>query len=204
MKFSIAAALIALSAAVTVSAGDYSTDGTVYIYENSMDHPKTTFIKKGSGNQVVTNGAACKGAETLPGTGDAISATFTTVNNQWDFNGKHENEIYMGYIKVGDQCLTITKGSPLALGTCPSFDEEIKVGNKFAWFHDKRNSAIWAYAGDADADENNGVNFASDNLQSTGKSLNGIGMQEDTDTNTFMGINHVSLGHAAKKPKGCE
>ncbi|ORZ11474.1 hypothetical protein BCR42DRAFT_421198 [Absidia repens] len=203
MKFSIAAALIALSAA-TVSAADYTYDGTVYVYVNSMDHPRTTFLKKGLNNEVLTNGAACKGSETLPGTGDSISGTFTTVNNQWDFNGEHDNEIYMGYIKVGEQCLSLTKGNALKLDTCPSFDEQIKVGNKFAWFHDKRNSAIWAYGGDADAIENNGINFSRDNLQSTGKTLNGIGMQDDSETNTFMGLGHVSLGHGAHGPTGCQ
>ncbi|ORZ11457.1 hypothetical protein BCR42DRAFT_100091 [Absidia repens] len=95
MKFSIAAALVALSAA-SVSAADYSYSGTVYAYLNNMDHPKTSFVKKGSDSQVVTNGAGCKGTDLLPGTGDSLSGTFTTVNNQWDFNGKHDNEIYMG------------------------------------------------------------------------------------------------------------
>ncbi|CAO3588373.1 unnamed protein product [Absidia cylindrospora] len=207
MKFSIAAALVALSAA-SVSAADYSYSGTVYAYLNNMDHPKTSFLKKGSGdtdNQVVTNGAGCKGTDLLPGTGEDISGTFTTVKNQWDFNGKHDNEIYMGYIKVGDdQCLTITKGTPLSLSACPSFDEEIKAGNRFAWFHDKRNSAIWAYGGDANAVENNGVNFAATNLQTTGKTLEGTAMREDPLGNTFLGLGHVSLGHGSHSPKGCE
>ncbi|CAO3588374.1 unnamed protein product [Absidia cylindrospora] len=203
MKFSIVAALVALSAASVSAAADYSINGTVYAYLNSMDHPKTSFLKQ-SGNQVLTNGKGCKGTKRLPGTKDDMFGTFTAVKNQWDFNGKHDNEIALGYIKVGDQCLTITKGNPLSLATCPSFDEEIKVGNKFAWFHDHRNSATWAYGGDADALEANGVNFAVTNLHTTGKTLEGTGMREDPLGNTFLGIGHVSLGHAAHSPKGCE
>ncbi|ORZ11456.1 hypothetical protein BCR42DRAFT_493997 [Absidia repens] len=204
MKFSIVAALVALSAASVSAAGDYTFSGTVYAYLNDMDHPKTSFLKKGSGKQVLTNGAGCKGSKLLPGTGDSISGTFTAVKNQWDFNGKHDNEIAMGYIKVGNQCLTITKGNPLSLDTCPSFDEEIKAGNKFAWFHDHRNSAIWAYGGDANAVEHNGVNFATANLQTKGKTLKGTSMREDPLKNTFLGLGHVSLGHAAHSPRGCE
>jgi hypothetical protein len=107
MKFSIAAALFAFSTA-TVSAANYTHTGTIYAYLNNMDHPKTSFLKKGSNNQVVTNGAGCKNNSTIPGTADSLSGTFTTVNNQWDFNGKHDNEIWMG--KVFFFIIIITKG----------------------------------------------------------------------------------------------
>jgi hypothetical protein len=96
MKLTILSALLAISAA-TVSASN--TSGPIYVYANSMDHPKTTFVKKGSKNQVVTDGAACKGKNTLSGKSGALSGTFTEVTNQWDFNGEHDNEIRMGKSK---------------------------------------------------------------------------------------------------------
>jgi hypothetical protein len=96
MKLTILFALLAISAA-TVSASN--TSGPIYVYANSMDHPKTTFVKKGSKNQVVTDGAACKGKNTLSGKSGALSGTFTEVTNQWDFNGEHDNEIRMGKSK---------------------------------------------------------------------------------------------------------
>ncbi|KAI9282150.1 hypothetical protein BC943DRAFT_329288 [Umbelopsis sp. AD052] len=201
MKLSILSALLALSVA-TASASTLS--GTIYVYVNSIPHPKTTFVKKGSNNLLVTDGAGCKGNKTLPGKDGALSATFTTVNNQWDFNGAHDNEISLGYIKVkGNKCLSLTKGNPLKLASCPSFDKEIKVGNKFAWFHDKRNSAIWAYGGDADADEAKGISFAANNLQTNGKTLKGVSMHENSLDNVFMGLGHVNLGGTGKTPTGC-
>lgn len=95
MKFSILAALLALSvASASASVDTYS--GTFYVYLNSLPHPKTTFLKKGSNNRLVTDGAACKGNKTLHGKDGALSGTFTTVKNQWDFNGAHDNEIRLG------------------------------------------------------------------------------------------------------------
>ncbi|KAI8077672.1 uncharacterized protein BX664DRAFT_343189 [Halteromyces radiatus] len=207
MKLSIlAAALLAVSASTVSAAPANSLSGTVYVYVNSIPHPKTTFLKTGSNNQLVTDGVACKNATTLPGTGDALSGTFTTVKNQWDFNGQHDNEINMGYVKIngGNNCLSLTKGNALTAAPCPSFNDEIKVGNKFAWFHDKRNSAIWAYGGDANATESNGLTFDATNLQTTGKTLTGIGMNDDPLNNVFIGLGHVSLGHASKNPTGCQ
>ncbi|KAI8889947.1 hypothetical protein K501DRAFT_169626, partial [Backusella circina FSU 941] len=202
MKFSIISALFTISSAV-VSA--YSFDGVIYVYVNSMPHPRTSFLKLGSDNQVVTDGAACKDNQTLPAIDGALHGTFTTVNNQWDFNGKHDNEIWMGYIKVNDNdCLTLTEGSALSAATCPSFTEEIKVGNKFAWFKDKRNSAMWAYGGDANAIENYGYNLDATNLQTTDQTLNGIAMNTDALQNVFIGLGYVSLGHGGKRPTGCE
>lgn len=96
MKLSILSALLAISAASVSAAPSYSFSGTIYVYVNSIPHPKTTFLKKGSGNNLLTDGVACKGSKTLPGTGDALKGTFTTVKNQWDFNGEHDNEIRMG------------------------------------------------------------------------------------------------------------
>lgn len=94
LTITIAALLAVSSSAVSAS----STSGTLYAYVNSIPHPKTTFLKKGSGHDIVTDGVACKGAKTLPGKGHkgALYGEFTTVNNQWDFNGKHDNEIWMG------------------------------------------------------------------------------------------------------------
>lgn len=110
----------------------------------------------------------------------------------------------VGYIKVkGNKCLSLTKGNPLSAKACPSFSEEIKAGNQFAWFHDKRNSAIWAYGGDKDAVEHNGVIFDTANFQTNGKTLSGVGLHDDPVENTFMGINHISLGHGAHGPRGC-
>jgi hypothetical protein len=112
--------------------------------------------------------------------------------------------LLLGYIKVGRKCLTLTKGNAITVGTCPPFNEEIKAGNKFAWFHDKRNSAIWAYAGDKDAIENNGLDFDSTNLQTKGKTLTATSFRDDSTENTFLGLGHVNLGHTGKSPKGCE
>ncbi|KAI8329644.1 hypothetical protein BC941DRAFT_194600 [Chlamydoabsidia padenii] len=205
MKFSILSSLLAISAAAMVSAGSTTFSGTVYIYQNSIPHPKTTFLKAGSNGSVVTNGAGCKGNKTLSGKDGALTGTFTTVNNQWDFNGQHDNEINMGYVKINDKnCLTLTKGSPLSSAPCPSFSEEIKAGNKFAWFHDKRNSAIWAYGGDADAEESNGLNFDITNFQTTGKTVNGIPFHDDVLENTFLSLGYISLGHSGKRPTGCQ
>jgi hypothetical protein len=100
MKLSILSALLALSVATTSA---YSISGTVYVYVNSLPHPKTTFLKRGSNNQLVTDGVACKGNQTLPGKDGSLSGTFTTVKNQWDFNGDHDNEIWMG--KLMKECL---------------------------------------------------------------------------------------------------
>ncbi|CAM0142201.1 hypothetical protein VKS41_007673 [Umbelopsis sp. WA50703] len=202
MKLTILSALLAISAA-TVSASN--TSGPIYVYANSMDHPKTTFVKKGSKNQVVTDGAACKGKNTLSGKSGALSGTFTEVTNQWDFNGEHDNEIRMGYIKVtGGKCLSLTKGNALSIATCPSFSKEIKVGNKFAWFHDSRSSAFWAYGGDATADESLGVMPAATNLQTNGKALKGIALKSNSLNNIFIGLGHVNLGDTGKEPTGCQ
>ncbi|KAI8877915.1 hypothetical protein K501DRAFT_197131, partial [Backusella circina FSU 941] len=202
MKFSIISALFALSSAA-VSA--YSADGVIYIYENSLPHPKTTFLKLRSDNQVVTHGVACKGKNTLPAIKGALSGKFTTVNNQWDFNGEHDNEIWMGYIKINDkECLTLTEGKALSAEACPSFTRNITVGNKFAWFKDKRNSALWAYGGDADADEGAGLGFAATNLQTKGKTLKGVVMKSNPEKNVFLGLDFVALGDTAKHPTGCK
>jgi hypothetical protein len=105
MKFSILSALLALSA-TTVSAADAEFSGTIYAYVNSIPHPKTTFLKKGSlngsgGEYLVTAGAACNGATTLPGKGHkgVLSGDFILMNNTWDFNGQHDNEISLGRLK---------------------------------------------------------------------------------------------------------
>jgi hypothetical protein len=95
MKFSVLTALLALSVA-SASASSETFSGTIYVYLNSIPHPKTTFLKKGSSNTLVTDGAACKGNKTLHGKDGALSGTFTTVKNQWDFNGAHDNEIRLG------------------------------------------------------------------------------------------------------------
>jgi hypothetical protein len=96
MKLTITLATLLAVSASAVSA--YSTSGTLYTYVNSIPHPKTTFLKNGSGHDIVTDGVACKGSKTLPGKGHpgALYGEFTSVNNQWDFNGKHDNEIWMG------------------------------------------------------------------------------------------------------------
>jgi hypothetical protein len=202
MKLSIISALLAISSAA-VSA--YTNEGVIYVYTNSMPHPRTSFLKLGSDNQVLTDGAACSGNQTLPAIDGALHGTFTSVDNQWDFNGQHDNEIWMGYIKVSDtDCLSLTAGSALSAATCPSFTEQIKVGNKFAWFKDKRNSAIWAYGGDANAIENNGYSLDATNLQTTDKTLNGVAMNSDALQNVFLGLDYVGLGHASHRPTGCE
>jgi len=84
--------------AVSTSAVSAYTSGTLYTYVNSIPHPKTTFLKKGSGQDIVTDGVACKGSKTLPGKGHpgALYGEFTPVKNQWDFNGQHDNEYAMG------------------------------------------------------------------------------------------------------------
>jgi hypothetical protein len=111
----------------------------------------------------------------------------------------------IGYVKVdGNKCLSLTKGNALKIADCPSFNKEIKAGNKFAWFHDSRNSAIWAYGGDADALENNGLTFASTNLQTTGKNLKGISMKDNDLANVFIGLGYVGLGDTSKAPTGCK
>ncbi|ORZ11589.1 hypothetical protein BCR42DRAFT_454079 [Absidia repens] len=204
MKFSIVAALIALSAA-SVSAADETFSGTIYVYANNLEHPKTTFVKRGSGTSVVTNGIACNGNQTLPGRDYSLAGTFTTVKNQWDFNGQHDNEIAMGYVKVGKQfCLSLTKDSPLSLEQCPPANEEIKAGSKFAWFHDKRGSSIWAYGGDANAEENNGFVFETTDLQTTDKPLTGKVSSDNPDVNAFLSLGHVNMGNTGKPPKGCQ
>ncbi|KAG0049272.1 hypothetical protein BGZ83_005913 [Gryganskiella cystojenkinii] len=206
MKLIITVATLLAVSASAVSA--YSVSGTLYTYANSIPHPKTTFLKQGSGKNIVTDGVACKGAKTLPGKGHAgaLYGEFTSVNNQWDFNGKHDNEIWMGYIKIvgTDNCLSLTKGHVLTAEPCPSFTEEIKAGNKFAWFKDKRNSAMWAYGGDANALENNGLNFDATNLHTDGKTLTGVPFHDDVLTNVFVSIGFVGLGHTGKSPTGCE
>ena len=111
--------------------------------------------------------------------------------------------ISLGYIKVGSKCLSLTNGNALTLGVCPSFKEEIKAGNKFAWFHDVRNSAYWAYGGDADAIENNGLTLDGTNLQTTGKTLTGTNFHEDSTENLFLGLGYIALGHTGKHPTGC-
>lgn len=111
-----------------------------------------------------------------------------------------------GYIKVTgtDDCLSLTKDHALTAEPCPSFTEEIKAGNKFAWFKDKRNSAMWAYGGDADAKESNGLNFDATNLQTDGKTLTGLPFHENPLDNVFISIEYVGLGHTSKSPTGCE
>ena len=90
--------LVALLAVSASAVSAYSTSGTLYTYVSSIPHPRTTFLKKGSGHDIVTDGVACNGPKTLPGKGHpgALYGEFTTVNNQWDFNGQHDNEIMMG------------------------------------------------------------------------------------------------------------
>ncbi|KAJ2958246.1 hypothetical protein NQZ79_g6161 [Umbelopsis isabellina] len=205
MKLSILSALLAITAASVSAAPTDSFTGTIYVYVNSIPHPKTTFLKKGSGNTLLTDGIACKGSNTLPGKGDALKGTFTTVKNQWDFNGKHDNEIRLGYVKVsGNKCLSLTKGNALSIDNCPSFSEEIKVGNKFAWFHDTRNSAIWAYGGDENAEESKGLTFDAANLQTNGKTLKGTAMHSNSLDNVFIGLGFVGLGGTGKDPTGCQ
>ena len=96
MKLTLTLAAVLAASASAVSA--YSTSGTLYTYVNSIPHPKTTFLKKGSGQDIVTDGVACKGSKTLPGKGHpgALNGEFTSVKNQWDFNGQHDNEYAMG------------------------------------------------------------------------------------------------------------
>jgi hypothetical protein len=100
MKLAILSAVLALSAASVSAAPTSSFSGTIYVYENSIPHPKTTFLKKGLGNHLATDGVACKGSKTLPGKGDALSGTFTTVKNQWGFNEGHDNEYRMGMLRL--------------------------------------------------------------------------------------------------------
>jgi hypothetical protein len=110
----------------------------------------------------------------------------------------------VGYVKVkGNKCLTLTKGNPLKIAPCPSFDKEIKVGNKFAWFHDKRNSDLWAYGGDEAAAEDSGLTLAATNLQTNGKTLKGIAMHDNSLKNIFIGLGYTGMGGTAKSPTGC-
>ncbi|KAJ2964582.1 hypothetical protein NQZ79_g572 [Umbelopsis isabellina] len=205
MKLSILSVILAISATSVSAAPATSFSGTIYVYTNSVPHPKTTFLKKGSDNHLVTDGIACKGKKTLPGKGDALKGTFTTVNNQWDFNGKHDNEIRMGYVKIdGNKCLSLTKGNALSFENCPSFSKEIKVGNKFAWFHDTRSSAIYAYGGDANAEETNGLTLEAGNLQTNGKTLTGIAFHSNSLENVFIGLGYVGLGDVSIPPTGCQ
>jgi hypothetical protein len=101
MKFTIISALLAISAAA-VSASTPYAKGTLYVYANSIPHPKTTFLKKGDKNgsdvKLVTGGVACSGSKTLPAKGHkgVLSAEYTLVNNTWGFNGAHDNEIRLG------------------------------------------------------------------------------------------------------------
>ncbi|KAI8074141.1 hypothetical protein BC940DRAFT_329676 [Gongronella butleri] len=203
MKIS-AAALLAV-AATSVSA--YTHSGTVYVYENTLAHPKTTFIKQGSGNQILTDGAACKGAATLPGIKGAIKATFITVDNQWGFNTEtHDNEFWMGYVRINgtNKCLSLTKEHGLTAEDCPPLTVEIKVGNKFAWYRDKRGSSMWAYSGDAEADLDKGIIVAGSNLQTTGKALAYSELHDNTEQNVFIGIGGVNMGDTGKSPTGCQ
>lgn len=111
----------------------------------------------------------------------------------------------LGYVKVaGNKCLSLTKGNPLTIENCPSFSEEIKVGNKFAWFHDTRNSAIWAYGGDADAEESKGLTFDASNLQTNGKTLKGTPLHSNSLDNVFIGLGYVGLGGTGKGTTGCQ
>ena len=113
---------------------------------------------------------------------------------------------FPGYIKVEgtNNCLSLVKGQPLAAKPCPSFSEEIKVGNKFAWYHDSRGSAMWAYSGSADGDQDNGIIFGSANLQSTDKTLDGVNINNDSEQNVFLSLGYVGLGDTGKSPTGCQ
>jgi hypothetical protein len=105
MKFSIISAILALSAtAASAATADFS--GTIYVYVNSIPHPKTTFLKKGTGQELLTAGVACNGATTLPGKGHngVLSGDFILMNNTWGFNGQHDNEISMGRLKTEYHC----------------------------------------------------------------------------------------------------
>ena len=108
MKFTLLSAILAISAAAvsaapsteaTAAAPKADYHGTIYIYANSLPHPRTTFLKT-SGNGLVTNGAACKGVDTLPAKNGAVSGSFYKIANQWDFNGAHDNEIRMGKLHL--------------------------------------------------------------------------------------------------------
>ncbi|ORX58243.1 hypothetical protein DM01DRAFT_1381857 [Hesseltinella vesiculosa] len=204
MKLALVSALLA-TAIASASAADNT--GGIYIYVNSIPHPRSSFVKKGSANEIVTDGAACKGNQTLPVKGQkgALTGVFTPIDNQWGFNSGHQNEIRMGYIKVQgtNNCLSLTNGNPMTAEACPSYTEQIKEGNKFAWFHDIRNSAYWAYAGDAAGDENNGIGFDATNLQTKGKTLSGVNMHDNPLDNVFLGLGYIALGHTGKGPTGC-
>jgi len=111
-----------------------------------------------------------------------------------------------GYIKVTGtkNCLSLTKGNALTAKPCPSFTEEIKVGNQFAWFSDKRSSSMWAYGGDADADESKGINLDATNLQTDGKTLTGVPLHDDDLVDVFVSIGFVGMGDTGKPPTGCQ
>lgn len=96
MKFTILSALAALSASM-VSAG--IADGTFYVYANNVEHPKTTFLKLGSNNHLVTDGAACSGKKTLKGKRGTVSGTFIEMNNQWNITSNNGYEILLGNVK---------------------------------------------------------------------------------------------------------
>ncbi|KAG2180798.1 hypothetical protein INT43_008377 [Umbelopsis isabellina] len=199
MKFAILSTILALSTTM-VSAG--IADGTFYVYANNVEHPKTTFLKLGSHNHLVTDGAACKGKKTLKGTHGTVSGTFIEMKNQWNFTAP-EYEIKMGYVQVGDKCLQLSEDKPLSLTTCPSFKKEIKAGNKFAWLHDTRGSGVWAYGGNPNAENDRGIALDTSNLQSNGETLKGVRIGKANKTG-FIGLGHVNLGNNGATPTGCQ
>ncbi|KAJ2955030.1 hypothetical protein NQZ79_g8895 [Umbelopsis isabellina] len=199
MKLAILSTLLALSTTM-VSAS--AADGTFYVYANNVEHPKTTFLKKGSNNHLVTDGAACKGNKTLTGKSGAVSGTFVVMKNQWNITSPAYDNL-IGYIKVGNKCLQLSEGKPLSLATCPSFKKEIKTGNKFAWFHDTRGSGVWAYGGNPDAESDTGIALDTSNLQSNGKTLKGVAIGKPNKTG-FIGLGHVNLGNVGAQPTGCQ
>ncbi|KAG2183103.1 hypothetical protein INT44_006084 [Umbelopsis vinacea] len=201
MKFSILSALLAFSAA-TASAESFG--GAVYIYQNNVSHPKTSYVNVTKSNVVVTDGVACSGDQTLPAKDGALSATFTTIDNPWGYNSEKQKDILMGYISTeGNKCLTLIRGNPLKFAACPSFNTPIKTGNRFAWFHDKRSGAIWAYGGDAKGAEARGISFLATTLQTTGKNVVGTTMHKDPVQDVYLGLGRVNFGDSAQSPAGC-
>ncbi|KAJ2955124.1 hypothetical protein NQZ79_g8828 [Umbelopsis isabellina] len=57
-------------------------NGIIYVYADDTAHPKTTFLKKGSNNQLLTDGTACIGKKTLSGKGGALSGVLIDMPNQ--------------------------------------------------------------------------------------------------------------------------
>ncbi|KAG2183102.1 hypothetical protein INT44_006083 [Umbelopsis vinacea] len=201
MKFSILSALLAFSAA-TASATTFG--GAIYIYQNNIAHPKTTFVKVAPNNLVLTDGLACGLDQTLPLQDGSLFGTFTTVDNPWGYNGEHEKDIFMGYISIeGNKCLTLVRGASLRVAACPPFDTAIKARNRYTWFHDKRSGAIWAYGLDAKADKTKGVSFISTNLITDGKNLVGTSMNKNSTQDVYMGLGRVNFGDSAESPTGC-